>query len=531
MATLTSTGAVNLTSTTNWSPAQIPAPGDDLIIGAHTLTLDADLILSTVTFSNAASRMAFSGSTRTVEATNGWFVTATISAQLLTTTITSGNALTFIGKWTIAASLTSIVAMTGGTLSFSTVAGVASDILFQIETGVTFSISPTAITGGNLNTTGRFISLSGSFVGFGTYTGLNWNHTSLGVNQFNTAVQVFTLQGTSSLTWYGDVLLTSTSTVRFLDFVACSGTTNVYGDIKQSSTGRLLSLGSSNTCTLNIFGEIICGDNPDSILIASGTMNWQNQSAEIPSNGTFIVSVNGGTLSLSGLVLTNFGKVLVTRNSGSLIASDSTQILNQLPTAQFLARGSTVLDSRVLYLNQAIPTLPSPEDVAASVSYGYSGFEQVGTGLIVDPVIISSAVLAAQLAALQKNPSCVLERTTEDTKPLTFSWPNNTDTVQGQVSIDNGDFNPVSGVITYLRNENGKYYYTLSYNSNDRPNEEGTARYRFYSGTYSAYTTLRTLKASPVLGEIKNGLALESTSQDILTGVTSLNSNDRSEFF
>ena len=135
------------------------------------------------------------------------------------------------------------------------------------------------------------------------------------------------------------------------------------------------------------------------------------------------------------------------------------------------------------------------------------------------------------LAALQTDPGQTAERTLEDAKPLMFSWPNSTDTVLGEVSIDAGEYAAVLGTIAYLREESGVHYYTLAYNAADRPAVEGTARYRFYSGTSSMYANLRVLKASPRVVDVQAGLALEATSQSVLSGVTALHSNDRSEFF
>ncbi len=115
------------------------------------------------------------------------------------------------------------------------------------------------------------------------------------------------------------------------------------------------------------------------------------------------------------------------------------------------------------------------------------------------------------LATLQTNPASVATRSIEDTKPLTFSWPNSTDTITGQVSIDNGAPVPVEGAITYLREENGKHYFTLAYDSADRPTEEGTARYTFTSNTYTMYATLRTINRPSSIAEIeRNGGMLHS---------------------
>jgi hypothetical protein len=50
----------------------------------------------------------------------------------------------------------------------------------------------------------------------------------------------------------------------------------------------------------------------------------------------------------------------------------------------------------------------------------------------------------------------------------------------------------VAGAIASLRDESGKYYYTLAYNAADRPTAEGQVRYKFIDGTYTRYVVLRT---------------------------------------
>jgi hypothetical protein len=543
MATLTSTGPVNLTSSTNWSPAQVPVAGDDLVVGADTLTLDADMVLGSVTFNNASSRLAFTGLTRSVEATNGWLVTGAIAATLITTTITTGVSLTLVGKWTASGSASSGIgitfrhfAMTGGTLNLRTVGADPSTILFDAPQPYTWSLCLT-LSGGVLNTTGLIkVRSTTSYQGFILMSGSSvWNHDSAGLNEFNgTITDMISLQGSAVLSWVGDLTSLLAATSKFISSVSGSwvGTATITGDIKTSGTGWLAYLvAGSGTCYFNgkLSSDYLAGAGA-TLIINNGTVSWASQSRQLNLDAVLYVSVGGASFVLSGLVLNNSGKFLVDRRAGSVVVSADTQITNN-SGAQFLSYGSTVLDDKVLNLSANVPTLPAVEDVAAQTVYGYAGFEQTGTGLIMDPAIISSAVLAASMATLQRNPAFVAERTLEDEKPLTFSWPNSTDTVQGQVSIDNGSYVAVAGVIAYFRSESGKYYYTLAHDAADRPAAEGTARYRFYSGSHSVYATLRTIKASPALSEIKDGLAVEATSQNILSGVSSLNNNNRGEFF
>lgn len=89
--------------------------------------------------------------------------------------------------------------------------------------------------------------------------------------------------------------------------------------------------------------------------------------------------------------------------------------------------------------------------------------------------------------------STTVERSTADTNAITFSWPVSGATITGTRSLNNGSYGAVTGAIAFLRSETGKHYYTLAYNSADRPAAEGQVRYKFVDGTYTGYVVLRTV--------------------------------------
>ena len=89
--------------------------------------------------------------------------------------------------------------------------------------------------------------------------------------------------------------------------------------------------------------------------------------------------------------------------------------------------------------------------------------------------------------------STTVERSTSDTNAITFSWPVSGATITGTRSLNNGAYGAVTGAIAFLRSETGKHYYTLAYNSADRPAAEGQVRYKFVDGTYTGYVVLRTV--------------------------------------
>jgi hypothetical protein len=386
MPTLTGTGAINLTTPTNWSPAQIPAPGDDLIIGNATLTLDADFTANTVTFNNAASRVAFTGTTRTLTATNGFFVTANLGGnRLCQTDVATGLTLDIFGKWTISAgaSAANIIAnVNGGTLNLSTVGGVQSNQLFEVNSGSIFSIFTQS--SGRTNTTGLLnYSASSSIAGTITnVSGGTWEHYSNGTNSFvstNSTFNLFSFSGSgTSITLNGNWL--GTSTVRFSAMTSFTGTITFNGNITFPAASPFIV--TTNGTLVIVNGEIDVSVFSNSSV---GILRWQNQSRTVAANRSLSL---GMPAQIAGLVIENFGKILF----GSGVVPDAnTQIRMRNLAAQIFCSDAN-LDTRVLPFQTTAPTLPSVQNVAAGTVYGYAGFTQTGTGLILDPAVLASAV-------------------------------------------------------------------------------------------------------------------------------------------
>ena len=88
-----------------------------------------------------------------------------------------------------------------------------------------------------------------------------------------------------------------------------------------------------------------------------------------------------------------------------------------------------------------------------------------------------------------------LERNPTDTGVITFAWPVSGATITGTVSIDNAEYVAVAGTIAFLREDSGRYYYTLSYDAADRPTAAGSARYTLTDGEYTRYVILRVVES------------------------------------
>lgn len=86
-----------------------------------------------------------------------------------------------------------------------------------------------------------------------------------------------------------------------------------------------------------------------------------------------------------------------------------------------------------------------------------------------------------------------IERYVPDTGSITFLWPapSGASTITGTRSIDGAPYGAIAGAITFLQTFANKNYYSLAYNSADRPAAEGRVNYTFVDGTYTENATLR----------------------------------------
>jgi hypothetical protein len=354
---------------------------------------------------------------------------------------------------------------------------------------------------------------------------------------------IFFLQGTGTATITRDVRSTSATNALFITTVGIVNNigpgvlnvNNVYHGIGTTSgtVHGVVHSGSGTTNITNAYGgqtALFSGaaDGVPVLVLGSGTVNIVNAIAGNLSSRAAVRNTGGTTqIYIENAIGNDFGpggnnlqsvayqstnadqasrvfiKNLIFGTYGAIPVSGAIFLQNNAnTTAQFrlTPNGSTktLIDSSIS--NQS----PATSDVRFGIVYQFGdrtgtlivpAANQVAVGVPTDNTI-GTAVLLPQnvLTALQPNPAYITERSLDDDKPLTFSWPNNTDVISGQVSIDNGPYVNLAGNITYLRAEGTRYYYALSYASQDRPIEEGTARYKFTNGSYTMYATLRVVQ-------------------------------------
>lgn len=408
MATLTSTGNVNLTSSTNWSPAQTPVAGDDLIIGAHTLTLDADMVLNTIRFNSASSRVTISGTSRSIEATNGFQVNASI-AVLGTAAIPAGTSLTFTGQWIALANInmSAMFTSTGGDLTLRTVGSSQSAVLIDgtaLTNGVW--VISTSWTGGTLTTIGRYnVPTSAAGSPIATMSGGTWSHQSSGVNGVPAGnSRICNLSGTATINWTGSVDSISTVVNSGVFSLASSSLAHTIGQTGDTflqrgeavTSNQFTSMVVASGGAVECVGRFASRNGALCFYTTSGVINWRNQTHTIPATDVVGMYAYGGTINLTGLVLTLSTKFLAFRFGGGVITvSSGTSITCTSVTAFAVGYGFTDLDNKIVVLPSPAPTLPSVSDVAAGVSYGYVATPLTGTALLVDPTVLAEAITTA----------------------------------------------------------------------------------------------------------------------------------------
>ncbi len=348
---------------------------------------------------------------------------------------------------------------------------------------------------------------------------------------------------------------TSLSNVRALIHTT-NNTTNITGSI----TGGLG--GSSNpgvymsTGILNVVGNITGGDSnlSDGIQCDGGTINAIGN-----VTGSSVTNATGIAIRGSNIAVSIVGSLIpgtqapaispsaagqqssIVNHTGNIIASS--QAMNPFAWWRYRIHSSSTLThtyrtnnagavgpERSLFTGGQNLGQPVASNVRAGTTFGVSN-EFTGTLAVPNPQYVSAGVLTdntvgtlqhltvAQLnAALQPNAPIAVERSIDDTKAITFSWPVSGATITAEKSIDNGNYSAVTGAITFLRTELGRHYYTLAYNADDRVVEEATVRYKLVDGTYTKFINLRVVASSVDVEEIVNSVWDEPMDQHSTAG-------------
>jgi hypothetical protein len=516
----------NWSSTATWNGGTLPTAADDVFADGFTVTIDQDVTVLSIR------------TTQRSGGTNGGTFNCSTSRNIIGNIVSGkGTGLTFSAASPAILNITGSIIVTalGNDNSFLNCKG-----LVVTSTGTVNIIGSASASGSNNNAHAidlngsSVLNLTGSVYGAGSgnygilmsgssivsitgnvYAGSNLNGHGIQMSSFGSLTVNGNVYGAYQGTAYG-INATSTTTIII------NGTVDGGGTAGNNAPGHAVVTSGALTIIGNIIGGLSTSNNSIGVVCSGTTVI----SGNITANGSVGVSVVGGAITIngnitggsfaSGLISTTSSTVLHNGNSTAssngfcgLVATKSliksTDIVQH--TYRVNSSGSPGI-ARSLYTGGQNLGQPSGIHVRAGHTYGVSN-EFVGTLIVPSAQFVSlgtpvdSGVGSLQYlsssdlqAALAPNSPVMAQRSDDDTKALTFSWPASGASIIGQKSIDNAAYVPVSGAISYLRTENARHYYTLAYSPFDRTTQESTIRYKMDDGTYTKYFNLRIMPST-----------------------------------
>ena len=251
MPTKTWTGATNSfwSNASNWSPAVIPASGDDIIFN--------NAVNCQVNVSSTVNSIDFTGYTGTFSTSTAANVITIAGSTTGTSTGTSlsfstGMTLTFNGTFTFTSSAGGYIYSNGksflGPITFNNATGVWSNQdALSSSANITITTG-TLTTGASITTTGGLFTLTAGTLNLGSYThNFNlFNSSNSNTRTLNFGTSTLNITGNSAIVW-------STATVTNL---TVSGTSPTVNFTYSGSTGtRTISTGAlseANSINVNI---------------------------------------------------------------------------------------------------------------------------------------------------------------------------------------------------------------------------------------------------------------------------------------
>ena len=542
----------NWSNAANWNGGTKPVAGDDVYADNRTVTVDENVDIGTGTLRNSARSGGTAGGT--FNANSGISITANVIGStvgscliapasgtlVLNGNVTGGTSASIIG-FSIPTGSTTNVTVTGNQTSLG-----AGDGIQHNGNGVlTVTGNPTGGTGNGgdgiaINPSGG----SGTLNLVGNCTGGSAENSGVVAAGNSTVNIVGTIYGGLGNNSYG-VSGTVNSVVNITGDVIGSTTA------LQGSTG----VGLNGASTITINGNVTGGGTPatnvgvringngGSITIngdvigrhAPGLLSVINTTGNGFINGTCIGSVvsSGAGVSHAGLGTirikrakgNGFGIGSVGLIAGFAVINNGVGIseieelefgdlgmspvsgpcyIRDLSTNVCLMQRSS-MTKKTLVDPSTVGDYPTNANVRLGTQFNFGNNtgtlavpnpNQVAAGIATDNTVGTAVITEASLLpflqqALSPNSPIAVERSIDDEKSITFSWPVSGATISGEKSVDNGTYSAVAGGISFLRTESGRHYYTLAYNAADRVNEESTIRYKMTDGTYTRYFNLR----------------------------------------
>lgn len=91
--------------------------------------------------------------------------------------------------------------------------------------------------------------------------------------------------------------------------------------------------------------------------------------------------------------------------------------------------------------------------------------------------------------------AAIVRRSTSDQSPIRFTWPTSGATITAERQTADGSYEPAAGSVEFFATEAGEHWYRMMYDAADRPEADGTTRYRFTAGGVTKHLFLHQFSA------------------------------------
>lgn len=502
----------NWSNAANWNGGTKPVAGDDVFADGRTVTIDEDITVASIRNTQRSGGTANGSFTLTTSRIiNANIIAGNGNSQSCVYVNTTGISLTVNGNITAGSNSDAhginidnlatlnvngnIFGGTGGTrpVGVFVVRQTNVNVVGNVTAGSSSNAHAIQANGNNTIT----ITVTGAVTGGsgGSATGIrNEGNVTIivngNVNGGSGASGIGINNVTTGLVTVNGNVTGGAGSNSFGVNNGATGTVLVTGDATGGSGSTAYGANNTSTGLIRVYGSAIGNDHGLGYSTNNGTPG-------VFGFGTNI-GVTQATTTVRGI---RYGAKGQSPTAG-LVQLDITNLANSS------ARFRTEPNSFTEYTfgpPENIGGQPTPSDVRLGVIYNFGN--RTGTcavppanstafGVPVDNTIGTAVITEAGLTtllqqALSPNAAVAVERSIDDEKAITFSWPVSGATIIGEKSIDNGAYSTVAGAIAFLRTESGRHYYTLAYNAADRVDQEATIRYKMTDGTYTKYFNLR----------------------------------------